>query len=80
VSMHNANDQRKMMKNAAKDADEANKKALAETKASMDLASSQAQESLLKKRRAIAASDTIFTNPLGSQDQAITARKTLLGG
>lgn len=43
-------------------------------------ASAAAQAKTMEKRRAMAANDTVYTNPLGLKDEAEVARKTLLGG
>jgi hypothetical protein len=43
-------------------------------------ASKAAAAKLENKKRAIAANETIMTNPLGLKDEAAVARKTLLGG
>lgn len=42
-------------------------------------ATSQAQASLTKKKRAVARSESIYTSPLGIGGTADVARKTLLG-
>jgi hypothetical protein len=57
----------------------ANAKAISDAKAAKDLAASQAAASITNKKRAIARSRSVYTSPLGSADQASTARKTLLG-
>lgn len=43
------------------------------------LAASQASEAIKRRQASMARSQSIYTSPLGVQDQAATARKTLLG-
>ena len=50
---------------------------ISDAKTAQDAASSQAQSAVAK--RAAAASQTVYTSPLGVQTQADTAKKTLLG-
>jgi hypothetical protein len=81
ISAHNANDQKKAIKNAAADATARNDKALAEAKLAEQTAADQAQAQIDNKRRAIAGgSTTVFTNPLGDQSVAGMAKKKILGG
>lgn len=48
-------------------------------KAATDAAATQAAEAQKKRQAAISRSRSIYTSPLGIQDQAQTAAKTLLG-
>lgn len=64
---------------AAAEAQQRNQAAIAEVKSAQSNASTQAQASITAKRKAMARSQTVFTNPLGIADQASTAKKTLLG-
>ncbi len=78
-SMLDASDTSKAMKSAAANA---NAQAQAQAKAlkdAQDTASSQAQAAVNSRRARYAASNTIFTNPLGIAGLASTAKKTLLG-
>jgi uncharacterized membrane protein (DUF106 family) len=69
-------------KAANKQAEEAarrNAAAIQEVKDAQSSASTNAQESLMNRKRAMSRSQTIYTSPLGISGQATTARKTLLG-
>jgi hypothetical protein len=46
----------------------------------MDDAAKAAAMKLEDKKRALAANETVYTNPLGLKDEAAVVRKTLLGG
>jgi hypothetical protein len=78
-NIKDVSDTNKVMKSAAANADaqaQAQAKAL---KDAQDTASSQAQAAVNSRRARYAASNTIFTNPLGIAGLASTAKKTLLG-
>jgi uncharacterized protein HemX len=79
VSVYEGNQQEKAIKNAQNDAAAAQAKSLEEAKAAVAGAGDQAQAQIDAKRRAIAASNTVFTNPLGIGGQAAVNKKTLLG-
>ena len=67
-------------KQAADAATQAQSQAIADLQTAQNTASSQAQNALNSKRRAMAGSSDVFTSPLGLGTQATTAKKTLLGG
>lgn len=79
VSVYQGNKQEKQIKNQAADADARNQKALADAKAAQALSASQAQQQIKNRKMAMAGSKTNMTGPLGIQEQATTAKKTLLG-
>lgn len=64
-------------KNAAQAAEQQNAATIAAFKDSQATASTNAQTAV--RRRAKAASQTVFTSPLGLSTQADVSRKTLLG-
>ena len=79
VSSSQASKPAKSIKNAANDAQKANDKAIAEAKLAQDTAGSQAQAQIDARRKRMSSNQTIYTSPLGIQDQAAIAKKTLLG-
>jgi hypothetical protein len=79
VSMYEGSKNRAAMKEAQDDATARNDKALADAKAAKDSAAAQAQAQIDAKRRAMTSSQTIFTDPLGLDTKAATAKKTILG-
>jgi len=79
-SMYSADQQMREIKKAAS-ANQAQMPASpAPVVPTQDNAAKAAAAKLENKKRAIAANDTVFTNPLGLKDEAEVARKTLLGG
>lgn len=79
VSYYEGEKSRTQIQKAQDDATARNDKALADAKAAQDAASEQAQAQILDKRRKIAASNTVFTDPMGLGSQAASAKKTILG-
>jgi hypothetical protein len=79
VSYYQGEKQASAIKKAQNAATDANNKAIADAKAARDAAQSQAEAQIANKKRTMASSNTVFTNPLGLGDQASTAKKSLLG-
>lgn len=79
VSYYEGEKQQTAIKKAQNDAEARQKKALEDAQRAQQTAADQAQAQIDQKRRAIAGSQTIFTNPLGISDQANVIRKTTLG-
>lgn len=69
----------KEAKSAANAANERQNKLISDLKAEQEGASSQALAAVNARRARMAASNTIFTNPLGIAGMATTAKKSLLG-
>ena len=76
TSIYQSSAQATAAKKAANKASSENKKAVADAKAAEVKSASQAIERQDEFRRK--KTQTIFSNPLDTQDQAITARKSLL--
>ena len=79
VTAYQGEKQSNAIKKAANAAADANNKAIKEAQLAQDTAASQAQAQIDARRKRVTANNTIFTNPLGIQDQAAIAKKSLLG-
>ena len=57
----------------------ANAKAIPDARVAKETASNQASSQINARRQAVARSRSVYTSPLGLNDMATTAKKTLLG-
>ena len=79
ATVYSAQSQANATKKAANAASAQNAAAIQNAKDAQSAASTQAQNAITSKARAVGASQSIYTSPLGLTTQASTVKKTLLG-